>query len=221
MWPDTMQRSTFHYAGHYRGEVRSSNRKEDRGRGRRRQRIAGAARHPRPPVRRGRGDVRDQRSPVEAASNSNAAPSTSSAGDDCDHRSVVVAVVARKKIGAAEGAVEMPGQRRTVPGAGEGAGDYEVGGPVDPHRRRPGRDRQMQRLGVVGDDDGAPTQQPREPAQGETPAEVEGSVRHAFCYRGGQSAVLLDPDGDPCSGARQGVSHDRELLRWPPAPPQR
>ena len=68
---DTTRRSTLHYAGHYRGEDRSTNRKENRERGRRRQRIVGAARHLRPPVRRGRGDVRDRRSPVEAANNSN------------------------------------------------------------------------------------------------------------------------------------------------------
>ena len=43
-----------------------------------------------------------------------------------DHRSFVVAVVARKEVGTAEEAVETPGQRRTVPGAGEGVGFYEV-----------------------------------------------------------------------------------------------
>jgi hypothetical protein len=178
---DTTRRLTLHYAGHYRGEDRSSNRKENRERGRRRQRIVGAARRLRPPVRRG--DVRDQRSLVEAANNSNAASSTSFAGD--------------------------------------GTGVYEVGGPADPHRRRPDRDRQTQGPGVVGEDDRVPAQQPRGPAApGETPAEVEGFVRHAFCYRGDQSAALLDPDdGDPGSGVRQGVPHDRELLRRPSAAP--
>jgi hypothetical protein len=138
---DTTRRLTLHYAGHYRGEDRSSNRKENRERGRRRQRIVGAARRLRPPVRRG--DVRDQRSLVEAANNSNAASSTSFAGD--------------------------------------GTGVYEVGGPADPHRRRPDRDRQTQGPGVVGEDDRVPAQQPSgPPPRGRRPQRSRASCDMPF-----------------------------------------
>src|ERR687893_743637 len=69
-----------------------------------------------------------------------------------DHRRGVSAGVIQEA-SAADRAVQAPGESRAVSGARQGGGVYKVRTPVDTDGRRPDSHCQMQRPGVVGDDD--------------------------------------------------------------------
>src|SRR5215203_5273752 len=84
-----------------------------------------------------------------------------------------------------------PGEGWAVPGAHGRTGVNEVGAPVDPEGRRPDSHRQVQRAGVVGDDDRAPTQKTGEPAKREPPAKVEGVAIHSVYHPGDERPVFL------------------------------